>query len=805
MAEDKKVVPLKIGGMHCANCALTIQKKLSSLPGVEKADVSFASEKALVVFNPRKVDLRTIEKAVEEVGYEVVYEKVVVHVRGLRDQIDATKLEEKLSSVEGVRDVSVDHLTGRVYLRYNSALISLGDIKNVITSMGYDVVHEEFKQTVEEIEERNLKKRALLGIALSVPIVLYSYPDVFKFLPLAGTFEAALLTFILASIVQFFIGFRFYEGAFRAVRAKTANMDTLVALGTTAAYLLSAFHTFPTPVWRNIYYDSSAVVISFVLLGKYLEAKSKGKTSAVIKRLLELQPKMARVVRDGIEMEIPTELIKVGDLMIVRPGEKIPTDGVVVDGHSAVDESMVTGESVPVEKKPGDEVIGGTINLEGVLKVRATRVGRDTFVAQIVKFVEEAIGRKPPIQRLVDRISGYFAFLVILIAITTFSTWFFVLGASLSKAILNMVAVLVVACPCALGLATPTAVMVGIGKGAEYGILIKNGEALEIARDLNYIIFDKTGTLTRGVPVVTDVYVIKQDENGVNSFDERSVLEIAAKAEKNSNHPLAKAIVNRAQRDGVDLGGVDDFISIPGKGVWAKIGEDTVLVGSINFLRGEGIDISNGLKLAEELMEEGKTVVGVALNGRLIGLIALLDEPRDEAKEVISYLKHMGIKVGMITGDNEKTAKTIARMLGIDFVMANVLPEKKAKVIEEIQRDGYKVAMVGDGVNDAPALVQADLGIAIGSGTDIAIEAGDIILIRDDLRDVVAAIDLSRRTLKQIKYNLFWAFIYNAILIPVAAIGALYPALAGIAMAMSSVSVTTWSLLLKRYKPKIKQ
>jgi len=807
MVEEKKMISLKIGGMHCAGCALTIEKNLKNLDGVEKAEVSFASEKAIVVFNPRKVDLDKIEKAIQEAGYYVVYEKVTIKVGGLRDQIDANKLEETLSKIDGVKNVSVNYVNSQVFLEYNPALISLSDIKKIITDYGLDVIHEEFELSVEELEAKKLKRLAILGLILSIPVVLYSYPEVFSFLPLAGTSLVAYIIFILATIVQFAVGWRFYQGALRATKMKTANMDTLVSIGTTAAYLLSVWFTFPTPVWRNIYYDSSVVVISFVLLGKYLETKTKGKTSAIIKKLLEVRPKMARVLRDGVEIEIPAELIKVGDIMVVKPGEKIATDGVVIEGHSAVDESMVTGESIPVEKKPGDEVIGGTVNKEGVLKIRATRVGSDTFLAQVIKLVEEAISTKPPIQKIVDKVAGYFTFTVISISILTFILWYFGFNVGVARAILNMIAVLVVACPCALGLATPTAVMVGMGKGAEYGILIKSGEALELAGKLDIIIFDKTGTITKGSPEVTDVVITEASKVEINEEEylRKEVLRLAAIAEKNSEHPLAKAIVEAALRSNLKIEDPDDFMSIPGKGVKAVYNGLELLVGSIRLLEEMGIKLNGAEEKAKSLMERGKTVVGVSVNNEIIGLIGIMDTPRKETEVAIKELRRMKIKVGMITGDNERTAKAIAQQLGIDEVLANVLPEDKAKEIKKLQEKGAIVGMVGDGVNDAPALTQADVGFAIGSGTDIAIEAGSIILIRDDLRDVVAAIQLSKRTIRQVKQNLFWAFVYNAILIPIAAAGLLYPALAGIAMAMSSVSVTSWSLLMKKYIPPIKK
>lgn len=801
----KKRIVLKIEGMHCANCALTIEKNIKKLDGILDASVSFASEKALVEFDPKSVDVEDIEEAVRSAGYDVAYERVVLKVSGLRDQMDATVLEEKIRKVDGIRNVSVNYISSQVNLEYNPALLSLADLRRIIEEYGVEIIQEEYGESIEEAYVKRLKGSIFIGVALSIIVVIYNYPEIFGFIPLSGTVYSGIILAISTGIIQFYVGIPFYKGAINAARMGSATMDTLVSIGTTMAYILSLWYTFPTPRWELLYYDVSAIVITFVIIGKYLESKTKGKTAATIRKLLELQPKRARVLIDGEEKEVPIEYIQVGDIMIVRPGEKIPTDGVVVEGYSAVDESMVTGESIPVEKKVGDEVIGGTVNREGVLKVKATRVGGDTFLAQVIKLVEEAMGNKPRIQKLVDRVAGVFTFIVITIAIITFLVWNYALGAGLAKALINSVAVLVVACPCALGLATPTAIMIGMGKGAEHGILIKDGEALEKAGKLNIIIFDKTGTLTEGRPRVTDVKALLPVEAGVNGggIHEMDVLGYAAIAEKNSEHPLAKAIVEEASNRDLNIYEPDEFMSTPGKGVKAKYNGREILVGSLKYISENGVDIGHAREIANKMMEEGKTIVAVALDGTLVGLIGIMDTPRDEARYVIDTLHGMGIKTGMITGDNERTAKAIARALNIDMVLANVLPGDKARVLSGLQEEGYKVGMVGDGVNDAPALTQADVGFAIGSGTDIAIEAGDIILVKDDLRDVVASIELSRRTIRQVKENLFWAFIYNTLLIPVAAFGLLYPALAGIAMALSSVSVTTWSLLMKRYKPSV--
>jgi Cu+-exporting ATPase len=590
-------------------------------------------------------------------------------------------------------------------------------------------------------------------------------------------------------------------------------MDTLVVTGTTAAYLFSVFNTFPTPSWHNIYYDASSLVITFIILGKYLENKTKGKASSIIRKMLELQPKTARIKKDGVEIETPIELLKLGDMVIVRPGEKIPVDSMVLEGNSAVDESMITGESMPVEKKPGDEVIGGTVNKEGALLIRAAKVGSDTMLSQVVKLVEDAMGRKPPMQRMVDKVAGYFAFVVMAIAFATFVAWYFVAPAGahlVATALIPSVAILVVACPCALGLATPTAVMVGMSKSAQNGVIFKGGDSLEMLGKIKVAVFDKTGTLTQGSPQVTDLVTLKQmalaseDNDGISNGNNR-MLELAAIAEKNSEHPLAKSIIQKTKELKITIADPLEFFVIPGRGAKAVYNGNNILVGSPRLMEDEQVDIKSAEEHVVKLQKEGKTVVLVALDKDLIGIIALIDAPKPSAKEALNALKNMGIDVVMLTGDNDRTSATIAKELAIDRVIANVMPSQKVEVIKKLQQEGNKIAMIGDGINDAAALTQADVGIAIGSGTDIAIEAGNVVLVRDDLKDVVAAVEISKKTVSKIKQNLFYAFIYNAVLIPVAGVGLLYPALAGLAMAASSVSVTSSSLLLKRWSPPSKK
>src|SRR3989441_843378 len=717
--EKTKRTVLKIGGMHCAGCVSSIKKSVSDIPGVNKVEVNLATEKATLEFDQTKVKLDSIEKAIEEIGYKVVYDKLTLKLGGVSDSTDAERLEQKLQ-LEGIKSVSVNYGSSQVNIEYNSALLSLADIRKKITGPGYEILSEDLGVSTQDMEARKLKHLFIIGVVFTIPVMLFSYPEVFKILPAAGTNIAAFAMFAFASIVQFVTGSRFYTGAFRIAKMRSANMDTLVVLGTTAAYVFSTFNTFPVPNWHGMYYDAASVVITFIILGKWMELKTKGKTSSIIRKMLELQPKTARIRKEnGEETEIAVELIQPGDILVVRPGEKIPVDSSVVLGASAVDESMITGESVPVTKKVGDNAIGGTINREGMILEKATKVGSDSFLSQVVKLVEEAMGKKPVLQKLVDKVAGYFAYAVMIVALLTFLVWYLVIAHGVaSAAIIPAVAVLVVACPCALGLATPTAIMVGMSKGASNGVIFRGGEAMELLNKISVAIFDKTGTLTQGKPQVTDVIEIKKlamivpainsDKNNI------ATLALAAIAEKGSEHPLAKSIVAHAQNQG------------------------------------------------------------------------------------------MKIEPVMLTGDNEKTARKVAQMVGIERIFANVLPSGKVEVVRKIQGEGKKVAMIGDGINDAPALTAADVGIAIGSGTDIAIEAGKVILVRDDIRDVVTAIEIAKKTVGKIKQNLTYAFMYNAILIPVAAMGFLYPALAGIAMAASSVSVTMSSLTMKRWTPKKK-
>ncbi len=642
-----------------------------------------------------------------------------------------------------------------------------------------------------EIEHRNLFLMTIFSFALGVPIFILSMSDIVGLTPIHAGPSLNLLLFALATPVQFVAGRRFYTGLLHALKAGAANMDTLIAVGTTAAWGYSTIVTFLPEVVpaeaRVVYFETSALIIGFILLGRLLESKMRRRASDAIRRLIELQPKVATVVRDGSLIEVPVEEVRVGDLLLVKPGERIPLDGVVEEGHSSVDEKMVTGESIPVEKGVGDEVIGSTINISGVLKIRVTRVGADTTLSQIIRLVEEAAAAKAPIERLADRVAGYFVPAVITISILSFAAWL-IFASNFIKAFTSLVAVLIIACPCALGLATPAAVVVGTGRGAEKGILIKGGEHLEKAGRVDTVVFDKTGTLTKGIPAVTDIVADNAKE----------VLRLAAAAEKNSEHPIGEAIVRKAEELGLEVEEPSSFEALAGFGVKARLDGTEVLVGNQRFLVEQGISVERFSEAAERLSNEGKTVIYVAAAGRLIGLLAVADTLKEGAKDAVKGLKALGLRVVMLTGDHRRTAEAVARELGVDEVLAEVLPADKASVIKKLQQEGRVVAMVGDGVNDAPALAQSDLGIAIGSGTDVAVEAASIVLIKDDPRDVTEAIELSRRTLRKIRQNLFWAFAYNTAFIPLAALGLLSPVFAAIAMSLSSVSVVANSLTLKR-------
>ncbi|MEM5811131.1 MAG: heavy metal translocating P-type ATPase [Candidatus Aenigmatarchaeota archaeon] len=732
--------------------------------------------------------------------------KVTIPILGMHCAACAREIESRLKKLDGIIKVNVNFATEKAFIEFDENLINESKIYSTIEQLGYKVIEEVEKVIDKEKEAREkeiktLKSLFLFSLLLSIPIFLISMP--FEWLNIKIPYKNIILL-LLATPVQFIVGYRFYRGSFYALKSKSANMDTLIAIGTSAAYFYSFFVVlFPNALGDYVYFEISAIIITFITLGKWLESLVKGRASEAIKKLIGLQPKNATVIRNSKEIQVPIEDVVVGDIVVVKPGQKIPVDGIVIEGISSVDESMITGESIPVEKKKGDIVIGGTINKYGSLKFKATKVGKDTILNQIIKLVEEAQGSKAPIQRLADKVSGYFVQAVLLIGILAFSIWYFILGQNFAFSLSIFIAVLIISCPCALGLATPTAIMVGIGKAAENGILIKSAEALENTNKLTTIVFDKTGTLTEGKPSVTDIIEIGR-------LNRKEILKYAAISEKNSEHPLADAIINKTKEEKIKIPDAKFFKAIPGYGVIAKYNRYEILFGNRNLMRKYKIKIGRLEERIENLENEGKTVMILAINKKIVGLIAVRDNLKKFSKEAVQKLQKMGKETIMITGDNKRTAIAIARELGINYVLAEVLPRDKEKEIRKLQENGKIVAMVGDGINDAPALARADIGIAIGAGTDVALETGQIVLIKNDLRDVVTAIDLSNYTIKKIKQNLFWAFFYNSICIPIAA-GLLYPftgfllnpIIAGIAMAFSSVSVTFNSLLMKRYKPHI--
>lgn len=806
--------------MSCAACVRRVENGLSSLQGMNSASVNFATQKASVDFQPDLLALEEITERISDLGYEVVQavaeenattRKISISIGGMSCAACVRRVENVLKSVDGVLDVNVNLATSRATLSTDpTGPPDLSTIRQTLDDAGYaylGIVDSDAVDPAEQLREseiRDLKLKLFVGAVLSVLVHGVAMIPMTSSMGHATYFQVAVLQLILTSPVVFWVGDRFLVGAFKALKQKTSDMNTLVAIGSMSAYLYSVFATFWPGFFAeasgdpHLYFDGSSMIVTLIILGRFLEARAKSRTSQAIKKLGSLRPRTATVIRDGSSEEIPVELLALGDEILVKPGEKIPTDGVIVTGDSAVDESMLTGESMPVNKGPGNQVFGATINRSGSFTFRATRVGAETALAQIMKMVEEAQGSKAPVQRLADRIASIFVPVVISIAVATFGAWLF-LGAEhgFSMALLNFVSVLIIACPCAMGLATPTAVMVGTGAGAEKGILIKGGEILEKAYKLDTVIFDKTGTLTKGSPQV--INIIPADGN-----TKQSLLQAAATIEARSEHPLARAIMLEAQAQSLKIDNLDSFEAILGKGAKARSNDIELAVGTEAFMESEGVKVELMRTDALNEAEMGRTCVFVAASGKLAGLISISDTIRDEAPEAIAGLKAMGLKVGMITGDNRQTAKAVANLLGVDYVLAEVLPGAKAREIERLRSEGRVVAMVGDGINDAPALSSADVGIAIGAGTDIAMEASDITLMKSDVRLVSYAIRLSQKTMRVIRQNLFWAFFYNVTGIPIAA-GVLYPwygillnpVFAAGAMALSSVSVVTNSLRLR--------
>jgi len=803
VAEKTKKIVLNIGGMSCINCARTIEKQLSKLNGVTQATVNLAAEKAIIDYNPDVVDQKTIEATITDVGYQVIHEKIVIPVGGMTCINCAKTIEKVLNGREGVYSAVVNFAAEQVTVEYNPEQISNVAIKKAITDTGYEVIETQKTADVDTESKarqqhvRRLKLLLAASVGLTIPIVILMW------IPLLPMELNKIVMFLLATPVQFIVGWTFYVGAYKALRNKTANMDTLIAMGTSTAWIYSTVVTFLPGVFGDaaVFFDTSTMIMSFILAGKLLDAIAKGRTSEAIRKIMGLQAKVARVIRDSIEQEIPVEDVQVGDRILVKPGEKIPVDGTVIEGYSAVDEKVITGESIPVEKKVGDQVVGATLNKTGVFKFKATKVGKDTALAQIIGMVEDALSSKAPVQRLADVAAGYFVPAIIITATLSAFIWYFMVGETFVFSLTVFIAVLIVACPCALGLATPTAIMVGVGKGAENGILIKSGEALETAYKLQAVVFDKTGTLTKGEPEVTDI---------VSLIPEQQLLQYAAVAEKNSEHPLGEAIVKKATQQGITIEDPESFEAIPGYGVQVEYKKQRILLGNRKLMETNKIDISSLEVKMAALEEGGKTAMLIAVDDKFAGLIAVADTLKEHSTEAVHALQKMGLEVIMLTGDNPRTANAIAKQAGVNRVIAEVLPDEKANQIKKLQAEGRVVAMVGDGINDAPALAQANIGIAVGSGTDVAVETGDIVLIKNDLRDVVVSIQLSRATMRKIKQNLFWAFFYNIILIPLAA-GLFYPILhvlfdpvyAAAAMATSSVTVVTNASLLRRFKPKL--
>ncbi|PHF89198.1 heavy metal translocating P-type ATPase [Bacillus wiedmannii] len=803
---EQKEANLQISGMTCAACANRIEKGLKKVEGVHDANVNFALEKTKIMYDPQKTNPQQFKEKVESLGYGIVSDKAEFTVSGMTCAACANRVEKRLNKLEGVNGATVNFALESATVDFNPDEINVNEMKSAITKLGYKLEVKSDEQDgstdhrLQEIERQ--KKKFIISFILSFPLLwaMVSHFSFTSFIYLPDMLMNPWVQLALATPVQFIIGGQFYVGAYKALRNKSANMDVLVALGTSAAYFYSVYLSVrsigSSEHMADLYFETSAVLITLIILGKLFEAKAKGRSSEAIKKLMGLQAKTATVLRDGTEMKILIEEVVAGDIVYVKPGEKIPVDGEIVEGKSAIDESMLTGESIPVDKTIGDVVIGSTMNKNGFLKVKATKVGRDTALAQIIKVVEEAQGSKAPIQRVADQISGIFVPVVVVIAIITFAVWMlFVTPGDFGGALEKMIAVLVIACPCALGLATPTSIMAGSGRSAEYGILFKGGEHLEATHRLDTVILDKTGTVTNGKPVLTDVIV-------ADGFHEEEILRLVGAAEKNSEHPLAEAIVEGIKERKIDIPSSETFEAIPGFGIESVVEGKQLLIGTRRLMKKFDIDIEEVSKSMEELEREGKTAMLIAINKEYAGIVAVADTVKDTSKAAIARLKKMGLDVVMITGDNTQTAQAIAKQVGIDHVIAEVLPEGKAEEVKKLQAQGKKVAMVGDGINDAPALATADIGMAIGTGTDVAMEAADITLIRGDLNSIADAIFMSKMTIRNIKQNLFWALAYNGLGIPIAAFGFLAPWVAGAAMAFSSVSVVLNALRLQRVKLK---
>jgi len=819
LSSEKNLI-LPITGMTCANCVSTVERNLKKVDGVKDARVNLASERAAILYDPEIANLDDFINRIDRAGYGIASGEIEILIQRLSDDSDARLIERSVAQIEGVLNVSVNLTNGRAKIEFIPNVVSSTDAIKKIRSLGFDVIdlgmdNLDVEQAARAKEAQRQKKLLIVGLVFTIPLLILSMGRDFGLLP-AHIQHASWMNWLmwaLATPVQFYVGWDYYIGAYKSLRNRTANMDVLIVLGSSAAYFYSITVVLGF-IDGHVYFETSAVIITLIKVGKYLEARARGRTSDAIRNLLDLQPNNARTLRDGEEIIIKVDDVQVGDIIIVRPGEKMAVDGEIIEGRTSVDESMITGESLPVEKGPGDPVIGATINQFGYIKFEAQRVGKDTTLAQIVKLVEDAQNSKAPIQKLADRVSAVFVPIVIGIALVTFGIWYFLIPVPLgsedsafTRALINMVAVLVIACPCAMGLATPTAVMVGTGKGAEAGILIKNGEAFEQAGNVRGIVLDKTGTITKGKPAVTDIILsenfrlLSEDRDQKdNSYFAAELLRLAASAEQGSEHLLGQAILSEAKNLNLSLSQPENFKAISGMGIQAQIEGKTIRVGNYRMMVEQGLKFNGLQKKVEEIQNDAKTAILIAVGDEVAGLLAIADTVKERSARAVSEMQKMGLEVWMITGDNLRTAQAIAEEVGVDSVLAEVLPGEKAKKVKEIKSTGVSVSMVGDGINDAPALAESDVGIAIGTGTDVAIAAAPIVLISGDLIGVPHAISLSRITLKTIKQNLFWAFFYNVLLIPAAAMGLLNPMLAAGAMAFSSIFVVSNSLRIKGYK-----
>ena len=789
-----KQITVNISGMTCAACSNRVEKVLNRKDGID-ANVNLTTEKASIAYDPEIVTVDDITETIERLGYQVEVEKIEFDISGMTCAACSSRVEKVLNRQQGVQLATVNLATESAVVEYHPGITDEQQLVETIERIGYGAKvkgDRAEKESAKSKEIKNMQIKLIISVIISFPLLVTMLDHLFG-IPVPSILMNPWFQFALATPIQFIIGWQFYTGAYRSLRSKSANMDVLVAMGTSAAYFYSIYEGIKsitiTGYEPHLYFETSAILITLILFGKYLEANAKGRTKQALSALVKLQAREARVLVDGVEKLIPVEEVKVGDQLLIKPGEKIPVDGIVVKGNTSVDESMLTGESIPIEKSINDEVIGATINKNGTIEMRATKVGKDTALANIIQAVEDAQGSKAPIQRLADKISGIFVPIVVGIAVITFIVWYFFISPNVfESALVAAITVLVIACPCALGLATPTSIMVGTGKAAEHGILFKGGEHLERTHLIDTVVFDKTGTITKGKPEVTDF-----------SGDDE-LLQLLASAERGSEHPLAEAIVTYATERDVRLLPVDSFEAVPGQGVKAFISGKEVLVGSRRFMHNHDVDIERDEPKMYEYEEQGKSAVLIAVDRECKGIVAVADTLKETAKEAIEQLKAEGIDVMILTGDNERTARAVGKAVGIDHVLAEVLPEDKANKIKEIQAEGKKVAMVGDGINDAPALATADIGIAIGTGTEVAIEAADVTILGGELLLIPKAIKISRLTIRNIRQNLFWAFAYNSAGIPIAAAGLLAPWVAGAAMAFSSVSVVANALRLKRVK-----